>query len=151
MNAASPHASATQTPVTNLPRPPHRRWVRLLLALVVFLSGVGVGVGGALIVVRNRVLHAIHHPDEMPALLAVRLRLRLRLSDEQVQRVEAIFTQRQRALQDIRRRVQPDVEAELERVEQQVAAVLDEQQRQAWQRHFQQLRDTWLPALPLPK
>ena len=148
MNAARPHTGASPDPVASLVPPPRRRWTRLLLALLIFLSGVGVGVGGALIVVRHRVLHAIHHPDEMPALLAARLRHRLRLSTEQVQRVETIFTQRQHALQEVRRRAQPEVEAELERVEQQVAEVLDEQQRQAWHRQFQQLRDTWLPALP---
>ena len=129
--------------------PPRRRWwVHLLLSLVIFASGGAVGVGVTLIVLRNGVLYALHHPREMPVKIAAGMRRPLRLSDEQVRQVERILSQRQQVLQDIRRRVQPEVEAELDRVEQQVAEVLDNQQRERWHEHFTRLRGIWLPPLP---
>ncbi|MBN2476509.1 MAG: hypothetical protein JXB62_17980 [Pirellulales bacterium] len=137
-----------------LPRPaapPRRRaWVRLLLSLAIFVSGVVVGAGGTLIVVRNRVLHAVHHPEDMPAVIAARLRRTLSLRDDQAQQVEQILRQRQLALQEIRRRFQPQVETELDAVEAQISAVLDETQRVRWQKHFEHLRRTWMPAPPAP-
>lgn len=135
-----------------LPQPaaaPRRRWwVHVLLSLVIFASGSAAGIGATLIVLRQRVLFALHHPREMPVRIAANMRRPLQLSDQQVRQVEQILSQRQQVLQDIRRRVQPDVEAELDRVEQQVAEVLDHQQRERWREHFAQLRGTWLPPLP---
>jgi hypothetical protein len=145
----TPELHAPAPPLVPPPRP--RRWLRLLLAAVIFLSGIAVGVGVSLIVVRNRLVFAIHHPDEMPAVIAARLRRPLKLSDEQVQEVQRILSERQRALQELRRRVQPRVEAELDEVERQIAQVLDDQQQERWQRLSQHLRGTWLPDLPPPE
>ncbi len=143
---ASPH-ERPQPVASAVPRQ-RRWWVYLLLSLVIFASGGAAGVGATLIVLRNRVLYAIHHPREMPVKIAANMRRPLQLSDEQVRQVEQILSQRQQMLQDIRRRVQPQVEAELDRVEQQVAEVLDRQQRERWREHFPHLRGTWLPPLP---
>ena len=143
---ASPH-EMRQPAVPAVPR--WRRWrLHVLLSLVIFASGGAVGVGATLIVLRSRVLYAIHHPREMPVKIAANMRRPLQLSDEQVRQVEQILSQRQQLLQDIRRRVQPEVEAELDRVEQQVAEVLDNQQRERWHEHFTRLRGIWLPPLP---
>ena len=127
-----------------------RVWVRILLSLVVFVSGGAAGTGVTLIVVRNRALYMIHHPEETPALIAVRMRRTLHLSDAQVQQVETILGQRQRAIQGIRREFQPQVERELDRVEQEISEVLDNDQRVSWRKHFERLRSTWVPALPEP-
>lgn len=143
---ASPH-EMPQPVVSAVPRQ-RRWWVHLLLSLVIFASGGAVGVGVTLIVLRKGVLYALHHPREMPVKIAAGMRRHLQLSHEQVRQVEQILSQRQQVLQDIRRRVQPEVEAELDRVEQQVAEVLDQQQRERWREHFAQLRGTWLPPLP---
>jgi shikimate kinase len=144
---SEPHASPHEM---RQPAAPRRRrwWVHVLLSLVIFASGGAVGVGATLIVLRNRVLYAIHHPREMPVRIAAGMRRPLQLSDEQVRQVQQILSQRQQVLQNIRRRVQPEVEAELDRVEQQVAEVLDNQQREWWREYFAHLRGTWLPPLP---
>jgi hypothetical protein len=118
------------------------------LSLVIFVSGAAAGTGITLLVIRNRVLHAIHHPEEMPSLIALRLRGTLHLSDEQVQQVEKILGRRQLAIQSIRRKFQPPIEAELDCVEKEISAVLDDQQRTHWCEHFEQLRSEWIPASP---
>lgn len=131
-------------------RPRRRVWVRILLSLVIFVSGGVAGTGVTLIAVRNRALYMIHHPDKTPTLIAGRIGRSLRLSDAQVQQVETILGQRQRAIQGIRREFQPRVERELDRVEEEISQVLDDEQRARWRKHFERLRSTWVPALPEP-
>ena len=127
----------------------HRHtWVRILASLIIFVSGVAVGSGVMMIVVRNRVLYAIQHPEKMPARIAGRLRQTLHLDDRQSQAVEEILVQRQHSLQAIRRQFQPEVERELDRVQREVSAVLDEKQRASWREQFAQLRQTWTPPVP---
>jgi hypothetical protein len=116
----------------------------------IFLSGLLVGVGLTLMAVRQGVLYGIHHPEELPVRVAARLRRPLSLSDQQADRVEAIIRQRQSQLQEIRRRFQPEVEAELEQVYQQVREILDDQQRERWDQIYTRLRETWIPPLPKP-
>jgi hypothetical protein len=84
----------------------------------------------------------------MPSLIAAQMRGTLHLSEEQVQQVEKILGRRQLAIQVIRRKFQPQVEGELDLVEQEISAVLDDQQRASWRDHFGQLRSVWIPAAP---
>ena len=108
------------------------------------------GTGLTLIAVRNHALHMIHHPEETPTLVARRMRRTLHLSDAQVQQVETIIGQRQCVLHGIRREFQPRVERELDRVEEEISEVLDDEQRAKWQKHFERLRSTWVPSPPEP-
>jgi len=132
-----------------LPLAPPRRsgWLRVLLIAIVFFSGVVVGIGGAVIVVRNRVLFAIHHPEQMPAQITARLTRRLHLSSQQAAEVETIIRSRQERLQAIRAEVQPRVMGELAGMEREIADVLDEGQKAQWHAGCEQQRRTWVPAL----
>lgn len=144
--------SAASIPLASPPQPPRRRrrWLRVLLWLIVFGSGFVAGTGMTLIGVRKGLLEAVHHPETMPKKVAQRLRRPLQLSDEQTRRVEEIIRDRQQSLQQIRIRVQPEVEAELDVIDREISQVLDDNQRAQWQKLFQQLRSTWLPPLPAP-
>jgi len=122
----------------------------VILCLVIFASGITVGIGGTLIVLRRSAIYAVHHPEEMPALIAARMERTLSLSEEQRRQVESILRERQETLQGIRREFQPQVESVLDRLEEQVSAVLDEEQRARWQRRFDTLRRTWVPKPPPP-
>jgi len=112
-NVSSSISSVQPRPIAAAAR---GRWLRRLMLAVIFLSGLMAGVGVTLLAVRQGVLYGIHHPEEMPERVAARLRRPLNLSDQQADRVEAIIQQRQTHLQEIRRRFQPEVEAELEQV-----------------------------------
>ncbi len=140
---------STPAPTASLPPPRRRRWwVSLGLALVIFASGCIVGGTATLLVARNRILHALHHPEEGPARIAARLKRKLDLTDEQTKKVEAILARRQAALAAIRRRVQPEVESQLDLVESEIAEVLDDSQRAEWRQRIEALRATWLPPKP---
>ncbi len=120
----------------------------LLLAMLIFVSGLIIGGGLTLIRVRHGALWAIHHPEEAPPQIAAHLRWKLGLSDEQTRQVEQIVRKRQQALQAIRREVQPRVMIELDRVEAEIAATLDDSQRVKWHALFAKLRERWIPPLP---
>ena len=72
----------------------------------------------------------------------------LQLDDQQRVDVEAILQRRQKALQALRRAVQPKIEQELEQAEREISAVLRDDQRTEWQTRFRTLRSRWLPPLP---
>lgn len=143
MNSAAP---SERTSLAVVPR--RRTWLYVVLWLIIFGSGVVVGAGSTLWVVRNRVLYGLQHPERAPAGLARHLQRMLDLDDTQRAQVEQIFERRQKELQKVRRAFQPEVEAQLDQVEQEVSAVLNDVQRAEWQTRFRELRDRWLPALP---
>ncbi len=139
-----------QTDPIQMPVAPRRRrpWLRLLLYLVIFVSGAVVGAGGTVLAMRRGALFAVHHPDEMPARIAARMAKVLSLSDDQTVQVERTLQERKTALQSIRREFQPQVEEQLDLLEQQVSTVLTDQQRETWHARIAHLRRTWVPKLP---
>ena len=112
-----------------LPVPRKRRpWRSLLLGLAILLCGILIGAGITVIVLQKVVLYAIHHPEQVPNRLTERLRGKLGLSDDQAKKIKAILNERQKAFQALRRATRPKMERELERLKEDVAAVLNENQ-----------------------
>jgi len=135
-------------PMTIPPRP--RRWVRILVALLIFVGGMVCGGGLTIIGAVERIHHAIHHPEEVPGRITHYLKRRLDLSDDQTQQVEQIIREHQKNLQEIRRGVQPRVEAELELLRQDISQVLTPEQRDKWDDIFDDAVDRWMPPPPPP-
>jgi len=138
----------SETASATAARPRRRIWLRLVLTLVIFLSGVLVGTGTTVLVIRNRALGVIHHPETMPQRMVNRLRWPLGLSDEQAAELKRVFERRQASLQRLQRRFQPKFEAELDQIEAEVAEALDEEQQRRWQQYFGHIRRTWVPPVP---
>jgi cell division protein FtsB len=139
-------------PADQLPEPPprRRRWLSLLLAVVIFVAGLVCGAGFTVIVVVKRIQNAIHNPQIAATQISAAIDRRLDLNDSQREQVERIVARRQQNLVAIRRQVQPEVEAELNELRDEVAGVLDESQQQEWQTLFDRFRSRWLPKLPSP-
>lgn len=139
-------------PAHHLPEPPprRRRWLTVALALVIFAAGFVCGIGLTVVVVVNRIQNAIHNPQVAATQIASAIDRRLGLNDSQREKVEAIVARRQQNLASIRRQVQPQVEAELNELRDEVSAVLDDSQREAWSQLFDRFRNRWLPKLPPP-
>ncbi len=123
-------------------------WKPVLLSLVIFASGAIVGTCSTLMLIRNQVHYRIHHPEEMPGNVASRLQRKLDLSDVQTEQVLTVLTERQQAIQQIRRDFQPKLEAELDQLEKQIGDLLDDSQSTTWRQKFQAMRAEWLPAAP---
>jgi hypothetical protein len=148
MNELNLSATEVCRSPASVPTLRRRFWIHVLLWFVIFSSGGVVGTGITLLLIRERVLHAIHHPEEMPSLIASQMRGTLHLNAEQVQKVEDVLSRRQLAIQAIRRQFQPQVERELDRVETEISEVLNDQQRVRWRENFEQLRGDWVPPTP---
>jgi hypothetical protein len=134
-----------------LPKASRRhRWLAIVLAVVIFLSGFVIGSGTAVVFIHNHLINAVRYPNQAADRIAERLRRSLDLTDSQAAQVKAIIHKRQTALQDIRRRVQPEVEAQLDLVEREVSDVLEPQQQKKWHEMLEHLRTTWLPPTPPP-
>ncbi len=131
---------------------PRRRdkWKTVALGLAILLCGILIGAGGTVICVRKILVYAIHHPEEAPARLTARLRKKLHLSDDQAARVKAILSERQEAIQAIRRETQPKVMKEFEQAKEEIAATLTPDQARSWRSLFAQLQRRWIPVLPPP-
>jgi hypothetical protein len=127
--------------------PKKSRWRSFLLGILILIFGIAIGAGGTIVIAKRVILHAIHHPEEAPQRMTDRVSGKLGLSAEQTAKVKAIFTERQKAIQSLRRQIQPQVEDELQKAKEEVAAVLKPDQAKKWQERFDQLR-VWFPALP---
>src|ERR1051326_2923658 len=126
---------AGESGAVSLP-PRRRRWVSWLLAIVIFFAGAAVGSGLAVVIVVRKVQYAIQHPEAARARLVSHLQRRLGLNAAQTSQVQQIMTRRQRALQEIRRDVQPRVEAQFDGMRDEIAATLDAGQREKWERMY---------------
>ncbi len=142
------NADSRENAVKQLPAPEkRRRWLTVLLALLIFGAGLASGVALTVAVAVHRLQYLIHHPDEAPARIAARLERRLGLDEQQKAKVEAILAKRQAELMTLRGQFQPQVVEQLNRLREEIGAVLTEPQRERWQRMFDELRERWLPPV----
>jgi len=148
MNKSSQEVDRAPSTV-NQPSPVRQKgWLKALLMLMIFSSGAIVGTCATLVLIRQQVHYRIHHPEEMPSKVASRIQWKLGLSDEKTRQVEAILSERQQVIQQIRREFQPQLERQLDELEQQVADLLDDPQSTTWQKWFQEIRAEWIPTVP---
>lgn len=128
--------------------PARRRWLSIVLALVIFVSGVLVGGGVTVLVAVRQIRDVIAHPERAPDRIVARLHSKLKLNDQQTKQVEQIVKRRQAALIEIRRTVQPQVLEQLDQFEREVADVLKPDQKQRWHELLANLRTQWVPPMP---
>ncbi len=123
-----------------------RRWVWTILpALVIFVSGVLVGGGLTFKVITSGFKRSFQDPAVSAERITHRMKKRLDLTDDQVVRVQRIILERQKALQSLRKQVWPQLEAQIEKTRQELAAVLTPEQARKWEKRFSRFMEFWLP------
>jgi hypothetical protein len=127
-----------------------RRWLTILLALVIFVAGVASGAALTVHYAVSRLQFAIHHPEVAPTRIATTLQRRLNLDNVQRADVEKIIAKHQVEIAAIRRKFQPEIIEQLDSVRDEVAGVLREPQREKWTKLFDQFQERWLPPMPPP-
>jgi len=125
-----------------------RSWRRVVMILLIFLGGAACGAAVATMAVTHSRHHDMQSPPAMSGHITARLAALLDLTDDQSRQVREIILRRHDALIDVRREIQPRLEAELAVLEEQIAAVLNEQQRVKWHAHAASVRAQWLPPIP---
>ncbi len=140
--------SAPDDELLPVARKPRRRWLSILLGVLIFGSGFATGVGVTIVTAVHRLQYAIHHPEEAPARIAATLKSKLGLDEAQAAKVESTIAKHQVALAAIRREFQPKVMEQLRQIRDEIGESLDTTQREHWYKMFDDVRDRWLPALP---
>ena len=125
---------------------PRRRWVwPVLLALVIFVSGVLVGGGLTFKIITSGLKRSFQDPEVSAERITNRMKKRLDLTDEQVVQVRRIILEQQKAFQSMRKQVGPQLEAQIEKTRRELAAVLTPDQARKWEKRFGHFLKFWLP------
>jgi hypothetical protein len=136
---------AQDQPVAPVIRP-RRRWVwPVLLALVIFVSGVLVGGGLTFKIITSGFKRSFQDPEVSAERITNRMKKRLDLTDEQVVQVRWIILEQQKAFQSMRKQVRPQLEAQIEKTRRELAAVLTPDQARKWGKRFNLFLKFWLP------
>ncbi len=123
-------------------------WVQTVVLLVVFASGIGVGSVVASRYVLARMQHYRAHPEVLPVEITDTLTRRLSLTAEQSEEVLNVITHRHGRIEKVRQESSPEIHAEFDLLEEEVAAVLDDRQKQRWRRTAEWVRKSFLPMNP---
>jgi hypothetical protein len=121
-------------------------WRSWAAGLVILLSGIVVGSVGTLALVRHIVPAHRKPADAVAADMTRRLTRKLDLSGQQAAEVKAILSARIAELHRIRDAAIPQAVEQLQSIRQEISAVLDESQREKWERHVTHMEE----ALPPP-
>jgi septal ring factor EnvC (AmiA/AmiB activator) len=125
---------------------PRRRWIwTLLLALVIFVSGVLVGSGLTFKVITSGFKKYFQSPAVSAERITHRMKKQLDLTDEQAVQVHRIIFEQQKAFQSLRKQVRPQLDAQIEKTRQELAAVLTPEQARKWEKRFNRFLKFWLP------
>ena len=135
-------------PVSPIVRP-RRRWVRtVLLALVIFVSGVVVGSGLTFKVITSGFKRFFQDPEVLAEHITYRMKRQLHLTEEQSVQVRRIILEQQKAFQSLRKKVWPELEAQIEKTRRELAAVLTPEQVRKWEKRYGHFLKFWLPPPP---
>ncbi len=149
MNQSNASPSENRMPASRPART--RRWLSVVLGVVIFLSGVVVGGAGAFIVLREVTLYRLHNPEKRILQDTKVLQRKLGLTEEQTRDVLAIFSRYLKKFQQFRRETRPGLDAKIESLKAEVAAVLQEEQAQKWNAWIDDTRKTWMPPITPPE
>lgn len=123
-------------------------WVQVIVLLVVFASGIGVGALSATRYVIDRMQHYRTHPELLPEEITQSLARRLRLTAEQQSEVLKIIARRHALIEEARQASAPEIHSEFDLMEQEVAAILEKRQKEQWLATAEWVRSSFLPLNP---
>ena len=136
---------AQDQPIAPVTRP-RRRWIwTVLLALVIFISGVLVGGGLSFKIITSGFKRSFQDPAVSAERITNRMKKRLDLTEEQVVQVRRIILEQQKAFQSMRKQVRPQLEAQIEKTRRELATVLTPEQARKWEKRFNHFLKFWLP------
>ena len=117
----------------------------LVLSVIVFVSGVGVGWGLTRMFHPRPPAEAALRPDPPLEPMVAHLREELLLTDEQTHKVKEIYQSRFDALKKIRDEMAPRMNSEYDQLRQNMKGVLSSAQFERWGQRFDSVRGRMLP------
>jgi len=132
-----------------LPRAPRRSRWRLLLACGLCLAAGAVsGAGATLVVLARHAERIAANPDQWPGRLERRVNALLDLRPEQRERIGEIIRARFRSFERVRAEVRPQLMRELDALQAEIRAELDESQAARWTSFMTEARRRFQPPAP---
>jgi len=117
------------------------RWRMAFFALVILIAGIVIGASSMTIFGRRQIMRKPHSPEIAVERMMRQLIEHLDLTTEQRQAIRPILIEHMEMLHQIRMNVRPQIQAQLVSLNDDVSALLDEEQEQQWQREFQRLQN----------
>jgi uncharacterized protein YneF (UPF0154 family) len=118
---------------------PRRRQIilQIIVGVIIFISGIVVGSGGTVALLKNRVIWIHRHPRIEAAHIAKEIASQYGLKDEQTQRVEQIFNSRFQTRTTIRQEYEAKMETENQKLVAEMKEILSPEQFQRWNKDFE--------------
>ncbi|MBI5758044.1 MAG: hypothetical protein HZA46_05955 [Planctomycetales bacterium] len=131
-------------PVVSVSPTRRRHWWRTLLwGLVIFVCG-GVTGHGVTVWMWQEHGKKIFDPNEdFVAKILLKMRSDYELTDDQATQIEAIMRGHNMKVDEIRKDVEPRFSAERKLMNQEISAVLNDPQREKWQKRMEELKRLW--------
>ena len=119
-------------------------------AALFLFCGFVMGAGVTVFIMNNSIREFWTRPEKLPDRLLTRMDNNLGLSDAQHEAAARIIHEHFEAFNDIRSRFYPEIQSELDRMRNDIAAILSDEQRALWEEKFDNLREKWQPGPLLP-
>ena len=114
------------------------RWRMAFFGLVILLAGIVIGSSSTLMLVRHRERGRPWGPESVSWKMVDDLQRYLDLSPEQAKKIGAIVKKRMQELEKLRIEARPKAADQLKLMNEEISAVLTEEQRQTWQQNWRQ-------------
>ena len=115
-------------------------WLTMLLGAVILLSGIVIGVGGAMVWLGRRSSAGSNGADQTANLITERIARSCQLDDKQTEKVRKIIARRLEAIQDIRQEMAEEVLAEHETLRGEMKQILTPEQFERWSGQMDAIR-----------
>jgi hypothetical protein len=136
---------APQTTPTLRSVPGRRRWPTIVLMVVVFAAGAAIGAAGTVLYFDRINQYYRAHPEKLPERIASRIAKEMDLSSEQAPQARQIVAEWWQAMQEVRHQSYPLYKPPLDRMDQQMSALLNDRQKQKWNEYFASIRRMYNP------
>jgi len=127
-----------------------KNWRSILLLLLVFMSGLVVGVVGTRIAVRHFVQRAMTNPDRVQGFVERDLAWKLRLDESQRVQLHEILSTSRGQLRELRQQIQPQMTLVFSNANSQITAMLTPEQQARYERFKASNYLLARPPRPLP-
>ena len=114
---------------------------QIVVGVIIFISGIVVGSGGTIALLKNRVIWIHQHPKKDAATIAKQIGSKYGLTDEQTQRVEQIFANRLKTTKAVHKEFDVKMEAEYQNLAAAMKEALSLEQFERWHKDFEARRD----------
>ena len=123
-----------------------QRWRMAFFGVVILLAGLVIGGASMLIFMPHRLMRPPRGPEFETMRMIGPLRRDLGLSGEQTERIKPILDKHMGKLSDIREDARSEISKTLEKMNQEISAILTEGQRQIWQGQLVRLQQDLRPG-----